>query len=66
MELYQVRAFATVARLGHLTRAAGELIIRPEPVAHTTLWLVYPRGRESDSALAALRSVMRMLWPAPT
>jgi DNA-binding MarR family transcriptional regulator len=34
MELYQLRAFATVMRLGHLTRAAEQLHLSQPAVSH--------------------------------
>lgn len=44
---------------------AGELIIWSGHTAHTTLWMIYLTARESEPPIAALRSVMRLLWPAP-
>ena len=42
---------------------AGELVIWPEHVAHTTLWLIHLAARAADPPLAALRGIMRELWP---
>ena len=42
MEIYQIRAFVTVARLGNLTKAAEALSLTPVSYTHLTL----PTNRE--------------------